>query len=597
MTSGFAMRPAVVKGVLIAAVVFLSAMAMWPSAGGAFVLDDPAYIASNPLIRDLSPKGVRKIFASTHYGLYKPVTMLSFALDYRNAGLRPRVYHITNIVLHSANAALVLLLVLLLTGDSRVAFLCALLFGVHPLHVESVAWISERKDMLYSLFFLLSSLFYIKYVTEGSAAGHILSLVCFGLSLMAKPMGLTLPAVLFVYDYLLGRRFAWRLALEKVFYILLAGLFGLWTYALLHSANQLAKGFSLPDRVLFVFYGLKFYVWKLICPVTLSAMYPFPDKPGGILPLEYWLSPVTVLGCIALLFLFFRRSRAVMAGLAFYMITVAPVLQFVPVGPVITADRYSYIPALGLFLPLSVYAVRLLAKLREKNIRLAAGVTVCMALCVITLFFAARARCAAWKNNMTLFSDAVEKYPSFATLRRFALELHHKQSADALAVFNMALKLAGPVRPGTPRYFEVLDVYIGIGRELYFRKDAATAEKIFRQVYFYAPGYPPALTEIACIEADKGNMALALQLLAHASREPVMKAESFAKMGAIFETQGKYRSAGKFYARALELDPSLEDARIRLAVLLKKTVSGAEERAAGHDMPGSSTAANHRIGG
>ncbi|MDD4004900.1 MAG: hypothetical protein PHW69_06815, partial [Elusimicrobiaceae bacterium] len=409
------MRNILLETGLLLAVMAAAAGALWPSVKNDFVWDDAIYVSGNPLIRDLSPGGIKRIFAGTHYGLYKPASIVTLALNYRYCGLDPAPYRITNIALHAANAGLAFALILLLTQNTAAAFICALLFGVHPLRVESVAWVSERKDVLYALFFLLSSVFYAAYVKNRSRIRYIAALVCFGVSLTAKPMGITLPAVLFVYDYLLGRQFDKRLLPEKLPYILVAGAFGLWTYFLLGSANQFKSGYSLSDRIFFVFYGLKFYAVKLFYPVRLSAIYPFPARNGGALPLDYLLSPALVLGVLLLAVKRFHREKPLMAGLAFYIIAVAPALQFFPSGQAVTADRYSYIPSLGLFLPVAVYAERLLRNLRARNIKFAVIAAACMAALAATLFFAARARCRVWHDNLALFSDAACKYPDIST--------------------------------------------------------------------------------------------------------------------------------------------------------------------------------------
>lgn len=275
----------ITKAILALAVMAGSFFAMWPAANNGFIWDDVDYVAHNSAIRDLSPQGLKAIFTKPDFGLYKPVTMVSLALNYKFAGENPRPYHITNIVLHAVNAALVFALLGLLTGNYWVAVLCAALFGVHPMHAESVAWISERKDMLYALFFLAASLAYVRFARTASKAALTVSVLCFLLSLGAKPMGITLPAVVFVYDYLLGRQFNFRLLYEKIPYIVAAALFGTVSFFLLHSANQ------------------------------VHLCYTFTDTVGGV----------------------------------------------------ITADQYSYIPSLGLFLPLAFHAVRSIAKLRDIN--------------------------------------------------------------------------------------------------------------------------------------------------------------------------------------------------------------------------------------
>ncbi|MDD4004017.1 MAG: tetratricopeptide repeat protein [Elusimicrobiaceae bacterium] len=568
------MRGPGLKLLFMGIAMLAAATAMWPSARNGFVWDDAHYILNNPLARDLSVGGLKRIFTEPHYGLYKPATILSFAVNHKFSGLDPAPYHLTNIFLHAVNSALVFLLVLLLTGDNGAAFLCALLFAVHPMHVESVAWISERKDMLYSLFFLLSSILYIKRAAGAGAAVSVFSIVCFGVSLTAKPMGIVLPAILFIYDYLLGRTFNRRLALEKTPYAAIAVLFGVWTYTLLRSANQFAQGFDPLDRVLFAFYGLKFYVWKLLYPARLSALYPFPLKTGNVLPLEYWLNPVTVLGCAALLFVYCRRNRAVMAGLAFYVIALLPALQLIPSGVAITADRYAYISSLGLFLPLSVYAAKYFEKLRARNARLAAVAAVCAALCVAGLAGLARGRCAVWKNDSTLFLDAARKHPSPGTLNALGAVLKSAgRLDDALKAFELAAESVGPVRPGTPAMRDFIASYINMADVLQAQGKAVIAEKMLQNIYNLSQAQAPRMIflVLADIEAGKGNYQYAVELLGKAQADPAIRAEACSKTGDIYRRAGEYRKAAEAYRAALAVNPLAQGALSGLADTEGKT--------------------------
>ncbi|MDD4005184.1 MAG: tetratricopeptide repeat protein [Elusimicrobiaceae bacterium] len=559
------MRGYILKTVLTAVIMAVSAFAMWPSVNGGFVSDDPNYVAGNPQIRDLSPLGIKNIFTRPHLGLYKPVTMLSLAVNYRFSGLDPRPYHITNVTLHALNAALVFAFILLLTQNGAAAFLCALLFGVHPLHVESVAWIAERKDMLYALFFLLSSILYAAYAKTGRRAELAGSILCFALSLAAKPAGITLPAALFIYDYLLRRGFSRQLLLEKIPYLLVAGAFGAWNYFLLDSTQQVRTAFNLADRILFVFYGLKFYIVKLLWPANLSAVYPFPVKNGNSLPPEYWLGPVTVILCALLLFKYFRKTRPVMAGLAFYCVTLLPVLQFVNVGTVITADKYSYIPALGLFMPLSVYAIKGLTTLRHKNIRLAGAAAVCAAALLGTLITAARARCRVWENDYTLFSDAAAKYPDTSTLNYFAAALRDSGQPDrAREVFEMAIKLSLPMQNTASNANDVFLSYTSLAGLLRDQGRNDEAEKMLSALRRLKPDFAPMLFLLADVQARKGRLKTALELFDQASRSASLEAPSCALSGDIYMRLGDYARAKEHYDRAHRLDPQYPPAENRM---------------------------------
>lgn len=540
--------------VLVCAAAFLAGFAMWPSARNGFVWDDSTYVVGNSLTRDLSARGIGRIFSSVHYGLYKPVTMLSFAVNYKFSGLEPRPYHVTNIALHTVNTALVFALVFMLAQSVWAAFLCAVLFGVHPMHVESVAWVSERKDMLYALFFLMASILYVKFAQTRNRAAMAGSVLCFILSLCAKPMGITLPAVVFVYDYLLGRVFDRRLVFEKLPYFLVALGFGTATYLFLESADQIQDRFAFGDRVLFIFYGLEFYIGKLLLPLNLSALYSLPIKNGAHLPLEYLLSPVVVLGCILLLVKYFRHHRIIMAGMAFYIITVSPVLQFLGVGPVITADRYSYIPSLGLFMPLAYYSALGLKKLFSVN-RLAFWTgAVCAAGLIVVLAWTSRARCEVWHDNYVLFSDAAIKYPDIYSMSLYAEALRlYGNPAAAEQVLKAAVKMSMPLRGDASNIKNVVLTVVLLAEVLYEQGKDDEAERHLASLKQLTSNCAPMLLLSAELEAKKGNKTAALGLLEQASRT-MFSAKEYSRAGDICVKLGAFPLASKYYDRAHELD-------------------------------------------
>lgn len=553
---------------LAAAAMLAAAAAMWPSASGEFVWDDYAYVTGNPQLRDTSPRGLLNIVTTPHYGLYKPAAILTLAANFKLAGLNPRPYHLTNIALHAVNAALVLWLVFELTGMTGAAFLCALLFAAHPLHVESVAWISERKDVLYALFFLLSSALYARYAKTGSRAAYRWSVLCFGLSLTAKPMGITLPFALCVYDYLLGRKFTRAVWLEKAAYLAVALAFGVFTITLLSKSHQLQTGFSLSDRIFFSFYGLKFYVIKLLWPVHLSAVYPFPLKTQAPLSAEILLSPVAVLGTAFLLVKYFRHNRTVMAGAAFYVISAAPALQLVAAGPALTADRYSYIPALGLFLPITVYAAAKWSELQAAKPKAAIAAALCGLLFFTLLIASARARCAVWQNEIALFSDAAAKYPAPATLSRYGIALKEQgRTQDAVAMYELGIKMAGPagekLDQNTPR--EVLELYTYIAIELDAAGNPQAADALLDKVFPLLPQHPIAQLTKAGLEFKKGNTELAFKLLRMALTDRLNRSAVYMAMGDMHTALGNCPHAENCYKNALLFSPGYPAAIAALA--------------------------------
>ena len=414
----------------------LAFFAMQPVLHAGFInWDETGYILDNPLVHALSLHNIAAIFLHPALKLYTPLTVFSFAVDYSVFGLNPAGYHAMNLLLHVFNALLVYKLFrMVLNGRAR-ALLVAALFAVHPLHVESVAWIAERKDMLYTFFFLASAIFYIEWKREWCKAKAAASLVFFALSLLSKPMAVSLPFVLLLLDWLDGRGNWKRLLLEKLPYFAMSA--GLVFVLAGGDANMRVPG-AIGLRLLTPLYNLFFYARKLAFPCGLSAVYNNPS--GGMMELAVYA--LLTLLCGWLVWKKFRSDKIVMAGLAFYIVTLLPVLQLVPFGPVIAADRYSYVPSLGLFL-IFAYA---LGKLPEKfpggarQVRIFAVTFSC--LLVLGFGFMARARASVWQDSIKLWTDTIEKQPNpmaFSGLGNAWLE---KGRADiASGFFEAALKL------------------------------------------------------------------------------------------------------------------------------------------------------------
>ncbi|MFA6582768.1 MAG: tetratricopeptide repeat protein [Elusimicrobiaceae bacterium] len=557
--------------VLLAVTMAAAAFAMWPSSNNDILgWDDNIYVTENPAIRDSSPSGIERIFTQTHYGLYKPVVILSFALNYRFSGLNPRPYHITNIVLHTVNTALVFWLIVLLAANVPAAAITALVFAVHPMHVESVAWVTERKDMLYSLFFLLSSILYLIYLKRKSPTAYIGSVLCFALSLTAKPMGITLPAVLFIYDYLLGRTFDKKLFLEKITYIAVTAVTGILSFLLLTKASQIAVSYTVTEKFFFVFYGLKFYVSRLFYPANLSALYPFPDRTLGHLPYDYYLAPVTVIGTALLLWKYFRHNRPVMGGLMFYIVTLAPVLQIVSFGPAVVADRYTYIPYIGLLLPISVYAARYGAKLLdERKLKIVLPLACAAALLLSVSIYASRKRCEMWKDNITLWYDAASKYPSIRTLIQlggfFANDPGMRDEAEK--TYKAAVQLAGTVRLDDPQIANVLESYCMLAVIEYGRGETKKAETTLSQITKLTPNCPTAWMSLGEIAVENKQYEKALVYYAKASASSAHASKAYSRMGNIYITLHNPQKAKEYFSRALELNPDNKQAKAALSRL------------------------------
>ena len=349
----------------VCALLAITFSAYLPALQNAFTnWDDPGYILNNEMIRDISPAGLGNIFTSFHQYLYKPLVILSFAIEYHFFGLAPFPYHLTNIIFHLFNCALVFWLLKKTSNNLHVALIAALLFGIHPLHVESVAWVTERKDVLSAFFFLSALIFYHAYRTHQKRSYYYLSLAVFILSLLAKPMGITLPAVLMLMDYYWERRLSRRLFTDKIIFFVIA-VFFMWMNKAAYefSPNKYIMPLEISWDSFFVAnYGILFYLYKMILPLRLSCLYAYPIETGFSLPLIFLLSPFIVAILAVLVVASVRLTRKIAFGVVFFIITVFPVLQLFPTGPAMVADGYFISRPSDCFISLGI-----LSWLHDKN--------------------------------------------------------------------------------------------------------------------------------------------------------------------------------------------------------------------------------------
>lgn len=396
---------------LFAALV-ITAVAFLPSLGSGFLKwDDATYVVDNPDIRALSPVTVKTIFTSFYVSNYQPLTMLTYAADYFFFGLDPAGYHLTNLILHVLNCALVFSLALMLSGRTFTAFFACLVFGVHPLHVESVAWIAARKDLLYCFFFLASSVAYVRYLRGKSAKTcYVFAFLFFCAAVLSKATAVSLPLALCAFDYLLGRKASWRSLADKIPFLVVAFIMGM-----IALAAQTASGAVVPsvlaDQLIMASAAIVFYMMKLFAPLGLSCFYPWPNNSIGQLPGAFLAAPVIV-AVIGLIVVFSARYvRGALFGAVFFFVTILPVLQIIPVGNVLVADRYMYLPIFGVLYLVGEALSGLWAYQGRSG--LPAKTLAAAFLIAMTASFAALTwhRCAVWHDTATLFGDAIAKSP------------------------------------------------------------------------------------------------------------------------------------------------------------------------------------------
>ena len=333
---------------MIGVALLFTLIAYIPSFTADFVSwDDGDYVTSNTMIRSFS--NFNDFFTTPVQGNYHPLTMMSLALNYAISGDNAWSYHVLNVLLHLLNVFLVYLFIMALSkGNSIIAFTVAMLFGVHPMHVESVAWVAERKDVLYSFFFLLGMIYYLKYLDKISRESYFIILGLFVLSLASKPAAIVFPGVLFAIDFYRQRKFSMMLILEKIPFILLSGIF---IFLAVHGQTKVgavdtANVFGMGNRIFFATYAYMMYFIKMILPLNLAPLYPFPaiNLP---LPVTYFISPIFIIATAVLCYFTWKKDREITFGFGFFLINLLLILQLKIVGSAIIADRYTYIPYIG----------------------------------------------------------------------------------------------------------------------------------------------------------------------------------------------------------------------------------------------------------
>lgn len=533
------------------AVTFLSYL---PALKNGFTnFDDDLYVTDNALVKDISPANITRIFSSFQQALYKPLVMLSFALEYHFFKLQAFVYHLNNLILHLLNVSLVFWLIFLLSKDIMAAFITALLFGIHPMHVESVAWVTERKDVLFSFFFLCSAISYLKYRNKESRSPYYLSLGAFLLALLAKPTALTLPFVLLLFDFLQRRKNFKGALLDTVPFFALTIVFTVIN-AYAHYLDPSPRPILAPgliDGFLNAFYAIFFYLKKIFLPFKLSCVYAYPVKTGGHYLAQFYLSIAAVI-TLALAAVFARkRSRKIIFGCLFFLVTLLPALGIAPIFVGFAADRYTYIPYIGIFYIIAE-GISWLYK-REGRGFVRTVLTAVLIFVFAALTFLTFNQTKVWKDSFTLWNNVLENYPGepYAYYSRGLIFLKENDLAAALSEFEKALSLR-------PDFIEPR-----INRAVIYSKQG----EIDRAILEYG-----RIIELSprCFEAynNRGNLfgrqakfALAIADFSQAIKINPRHALSYYNRGITYLAQNNYQKCledlGKAKLFGLQVDPQL----------------------------------------
>lgn len=434
----------------------LTGLLFWPMLGNQFTnWDDELYVVNNALLRGPDWKG---IFTEPVVSNYHPLTILTLALNYQVSELQPFSYFLVNWALHLANTALVFVLAWRLSGEIRwVAVFTALVFAIHPMHVESVAWISERKDVLYAFFYLLALLRYWRYLTHGQQSDYWTTMGLFVLALLAKPAAVVLPLTLLLLDYWKGRTWERRVWLEKVPFLALSAVVGVAT-VLIQSKKAIASLdlYSVTDRLFFGCYGLTTYVARFFAPVSLSPFHAYP--PVDNLGLAVQTAPLVLLALAGVVW-YFRTNKVLVFGALFYVANIILVVQFLSIGNTILGERYTYLPYVGLAFALAMLIAEKAPEAVAKPLQWAL-----LAVAVVGLGWATRQYLRVWENTESLWTGAIQHYPGAPVPRSNRANFYYQQALrpENAARYQELMEKAGAdcdaALQSNPNHFASLDI-------------------------------------------------------------------------------------------------------------------------------------------
>ncbi|MGD8695130.1 MAG: tetratricopeptide repeat protein [Syntrophobacterales bacterium] len=571
-------------------------------------LDDDILVYENPHVHaGLNKEGIAWAFTTFEAYNYHPLTWLSHMLDCELFGLRPGMHHLTNLLFHLMNTALLLFVLRRMTGALWRSGFVAALFALHPLHVESVAWVAERKDLLSAFFWFLSIWAYARYTERPGLNRYLPVLLFFSLGLLAKPMVVTLPFVLLLLDFWpLGRTqfhqagtdnrplqqkvSVFRLVWEKIPLFALAAISIVVTFAAQQQGGALKslEAFPLTTRIANALISYLSYIGKMIWPHNLAVYYPH----SGSIPVWQAAGAGLTLICVTVLVIWTARKRPYLAvGWLWYLGTLVPVIGLVQVGSQAMADRYTYLPLVGLFIALAWGVPCLFAGWRHRQSMLAILATIVLVSFTVCTWLQLR----HWQNSITLFqhtlqvttnnhfahnnlgvalaqdgrlNEAISHYSEALRLKPGAFEVHNNL-ANALAA-------QGSVDEAIQHYFEALRLepdydkaHNNLGNVLAGTGRGEEAIIHYSEAIKINPDYAGAHYNLANALAAQGSVDEAIQHYFEALRILPDWAGAHNNLGVSLEKSGKLKEAIAHYHEALRIRPDYAKARNNLERALR----------------------------
>lgn len=488
--------------------------------------DDPAYVTDNEYVKSgLSLKNIRWAFTTTECSNWHPVTWMSHMLDCQLFGMNAGAHHLMNLFFHLINTLMLFLLFRRMSGDVWPSAFVAGLFAVHPLHVESVAWIAERKDVLSAFFWMLTMWCYVRYVERPGAMRYLGAILCYIVGLMAKPMLVTLPFVLILMDYWPMNRFQIdkpgiaRLLMEKMPFFVLCAVSSVVTLYAQQAGGAISSigVHPIPVRIGNAVVAYAGYLIKVFWPGNLAIVYPHPGMPAiwQVVAAGSMLILVTGLAAWSI-----KKSPYIAVGWLWYLGTLVPVIGLVQVGLQSMADRYTYIPIIGVFIIIAWGVHDMIAP--RRRVRAWPLLPMAGTALLIILMSCAWMQLRYWKNSVRLFEHALNINP-----KSYALH----------TILGYSLSREGKIDQAITHYKKAIDI---------------------------DPGFPYTHYYLANIFARKGELTDAVRHYKEAIGIKPGYALAHYNLGLVLMKQGKTEEAAEHFSEVLKIEPDNRQARLQL---------------------------------
>jgi tetratricopeptide (TPR) repeat protein len=555
------------SGLLTVLLVVATVVAYWRVCGNDFIsYDDPIYVVDNPEVKKgLTADSITWSFTSTYAGYWQPLTWLSFQLDQQIFGPAPWGYHFTNLLLHVANTVLLFWAFLWMTGAVWPSFVVAAFFALHPLHVESVAWVTERKDVLSTLFWMLTLLAYVKYARRPGLARYLLVLSMFVLGLMAKPMLVTLPCVLLLLDYWPLARFSsgpgpaetevdrpgvgrslGRLVAEKLPFFAISAILSVTAFRAQHASGGVMslEGVALPLRMTNALAAYAAYMGTMVWPSRLALYYPYPR--GGI---GWWQvgAAVVLLGSITVVAVLQARRRPyLLVGWLWFLGTLVPVSGLVQIGGQARADRFTYVPLVGLFIMLA-WGIEDLGQ----RISVTRPIRIALSAILIGCLLLTWRQVGYWRNSETIWLHSAEVIKDHY-IAELSLSVIYEKQGNVKEGLEHSIK-AVRIRPDPAAHVHISNLFLQQGHLEEAKKHCLEALRL-------QPDSADAYTNLGIIYSMEGKAAPARAAYSKALEIDPRHAGAHWNLGQNLLLENNYKEAVLHFEQVLQTDPGFDKA-------------------------------------